>query len=452
MDKVDARARSAEARSSTALDSHPPRVAIVTLGCPKNVVDSEKMLGRLQLGGCEIAASPEEADVIIVNTCGFIDAAKRESVTTILDMARLTNGDKRLIVTGCLVERYEKELRAELPEVDGFLGVTNQEKITALVGIEDALPSTAVPRSHVGPPHVAYLKVSEGCNQTCSFCAIPGIRGRQRSRPIEEILDETAQLVSGGVTELILVSQDTTSYGKDLADRPSLAPLIRRLAAIRDLRWIRLNYFYPNHLTDELLETMSTLPNVCRYVDIPLQHADAEVLAEMRRGGSATSHLRLLARIRKAIPGVFLRSTFIVGFPNETPERFDRLLTFLREARFDYAGVFTYSREEGTGAWGLGDPVPSREKRRRRGLAMEVQREVSHANNRARIGQEHEAVVDGLADNYYMCRISGQAPDVDGITRLACRGAETLEPGDYLRARITDATAYDLRAELVGDR
>ncbi len=430
---------------------HPTRVGLVSLGCAKNLVDSEKMLGKLVAAGCEVVGTPEDADVIIVNTCGFIADARKESVNTILEMSRLKQNGKRLIVTGCLVQRYAQELKKELPEVDAFLGVSGQDAIVGLAGLNHIGVSSdsEARRTHTGPAHFAYLKISEGCNLECSFCAIPGIRGPQRSRPIPELVAEAEELASTGVTELVLVAQDTTAYGRDLAERPRLAALIRALAPIEGLRWIRLNYLYPNHMSDELLETIAGEPKVCKYIDMPLQHSHPEVLTAMMRGGSATTHLRLLERIRALVPGAFVRSTFIVGFPNETIERFDSLPAFLRDAGLDHAGVFTYSREEGTSAWKLGDPVSEREKRRRRAVAMQTQQEVSVLNNTGRIGQVHEAVVEGVGRFYYICRVAGQAPEVDGMTRVRRAAAPGLQPGDYLTARITAAAAYDLEAEIV---
>jgi len=431
----------------------PVRVGLVSLGCPKNLVDSEKMLGRLVGAGCDIVPDPVDADVIVVNTCGFIADAKKESIAAILDMARLKNGGRRLIVTGCLVERYLEDLRAELPEVDAFVRIGEQESIARVVGVREPRCDSRCepPRALTGPPYLAYLKIADGCSQKCSFCAIPFIRGPQRSRPVEALVDEASELASRGVTELILVAQDTTSYGQDLPRRPRLAALLRHLARVRGLRWIRVNYMYPKRITRELMETVAGEERLCKYIDVPFQHADRDLLGAMRRGGDGRAHLQLIERLRSSIPGVFIRSAFIVGFPGETPSRFRRLLDFVRRAEIDHVGVFTYSAEEGTAAEPLGDPVPAREKRRRRASLMTVQRSISARRLAGRIGQRHTALVEGVGRTYYLCRIGGQAPDIDGRTRLRATAASrrlNLEPGDYVPVRITGAGAYDFQAEV----
>ncbi len=407
------------------------------------------MLGRLNAAGCDIVSDPESADVMIVNTCGFITDAKRESIKTILEMARLKNGKKQLIVTGCLVQRYVDELRRELPEVDAWVGVFGQEAIPEIIGVKSPQPSGKEPfRALTGPPHLAYLKIAEGCSRKCSFCAIPGIRGLQQSRPIDELVEEAAELASHGATELILIAQDTTNYGKDLPGTPDLISLIQRLAALREVRWIRIMYLYPTRVTRKLLEMIAGESKVCKYLDIPLQHCQGDVLAAMRRGGDRMSTTKLIDKIRSVVPGIFLRSSFMVGFPTETQRRFKELVSFLRDASIDHVGVFTYSREEGTEAWGLGDPVSQQEKRHRRSILMRVQNEISANINRARIGEHHEAVVEGIGSNYYLCRISGQAPEIDGITRMRMSpdsDSRRLDPGDYVNVRITGASAYDLR-------
>lgn len=430
-----------------------PSVALVSLGCPKNLVDSEEMLGRLESAGCEIAQDPADADVIIVNTCGFIEDAKRESINTILEMARLKASGKKLVVAGCLAQRYGDEIKREIPEIDQMLGVTGQERITELIGVEADTHDHRHHRVLTGSGHHAYVKIAEGCNQTCSFCAIPGIRGPQRSRAIGNIVSEAQELVSRGVGEIILVAQDTSNYGRDLRERPTLAGLLRAVARVKGVRWVRLNYLYPNHVTDDLLKTIAEEPAVCKYVDVPLQHADPDVLAGMRRGGSAESHMQLIDRIRGAISGVFIRSAFIVGFPLETEDAFERLLTFLDRARIDHVGVFTYSREEQTPAWALGDPVTAREKLRRRSRAMAAQQKISLATNLSRVGSRHDAIVEAVDNTYYICRIRDQAPDVDGVTRVkrtsGRRGsppAIPLEPGQFVRVKITGAGPYDFLA------
>ncbi|MEW6367004.1 MAG: 30S ribosomal protein S12 methylthiotransferase RimO [Acidobacteriota bacterium] len=421
---------------------------MISLGCPKNLVDSEKILGRLRSAGCDVVADPEQADVILINTCGFIGDAKRESIATILEMARLKqNTTKRLVAIGCLVERYAGELVRSLPEVDAFVGVRNQDAITDILG----LPRTAAPspRAVTGPGHYAYLKIAEGCDLRCSFCAIPGIHGPQRSRAIEEVVEEAEELAGIGATEIILVAQDTSGYGRDLPGGPTLARLAGRLAEIRAVRWIRLNYLYPSHVTRDLIETIAGEPKVCKYADIPLQHSDRSVLSSMLRGGSRKAHLRLIEQLRREVPGIFIRSAFIVGYPAETPARFESLLGFLSDARLEHVGIFTYSREDGTSAWKLGDSVPAREKRRRRAAAMRLQRTISLQANTARIGEIHDAVVDAVRGNYYICRVMGQAPEIDGVTRVRRGGPVELQPGDRAVVRISRAGAYDLDGDIV---
>jgi len=410
------------------------RIGVVSLGCSKNLVDTEVMLGHLDSAGCEFVQDPAEADVLVVNTCGFIDAAREESVRTILDAAALKrNGRlKRLVVAGCMVQRYRGELERELSgEVDAFVGLDELDAIVRAAGVvpgspaaprsdlpllargpgaprpgsapragDDVRPSrylydARTPRRLATPPWTAFVKIAEGCDHTCSFCAIPAFRGAFRSRSVNDIVEEAAALAQRGVREINLIAQDSSQYGRDRGDRHGLAGLLRHLDAVAGLRWIRVHYLYPNSVGDDLVEAIAGLPRVVKYVDVPLQHADAAVLKRMRRGGSASSHRDLIERFRSAIPGVALRSTFIVGFPGETEAEFAALLDFVGEARLDHLGVFTYSHEEQTSARQLADDVPAAVKTERRERLMELQQHVAFERNSARIGTTSEVLVEG---------------------------------------------------------
>jgi ribosomal protein S12 methylthiotransferase len=438
------------------------RVHFLTLGCPKNLVDSEVMLGVLAGRGHELVADPEAADVLVVNTCAFIGPAKEESIDAILDLARVKGAGtgRRLVVTGCLAQRYADELRAELPEVDAFVGTGDLLHIADAVegtpaaapmvyrGAQHVLPAHAVaPRVRTGGWWTSYLKVSEGCDHQCSFCVIPKIRGRHESRAMDDLLREAASLAAGGALELNLIAQDLTAYGRDRHDGSSLAVLLRALAVrVPDVRWLRLLYAYPSSVTDELLEVMATEPAVCRYLDMPLQHATDRMLRAMRRERSAAALRRLVARIRSAVPDVALRTTFIVGFPGETDDDVRALCEFVEDIGFDHVGVFEYSHEEQTAAGALTDGVPAEEKRVRRGRVMATQAAVSAARARSRVGRSTEVLVEReLEDGRLVGRTPGQAPEIDGVVYL--RGEAS--PGDLVSATIVDADVYDLHATIV---
>ncbi len=440
------------------------RVHFVTLGCPKNDVDSEVMLGVLARKGYEFALDPEQADVLVVNTCAFIQASKEESIGAILAAARVKAGreGRRLVVTGCLAQRYADDLRASLPEVDVFVGTGDLLRIADAVeaapaaapviyrGAQHVLPAHEVsPRVHAGAWWTAYLKVSEGCDHTCSFCIIPKIRGRHESRPLDDVLAEASSLVAAGAVELNLIAQDLTAYGRDLSGDASLATLLRALAVrLPDARWLRLLYAYPSSVTDALLEVMADEPAVCRYLDMPLQHVSNRMLRAMRRERSGDAVRRLLARIRDAVPGIALRSAFIVGFPGETEDDVRELCDFLEETEFERVGVFRYSREENTVAATLPGQLPERVKQARWERVMAVQAGVAARRARAQVGRVVQVLVErerpegGLAG-----RTATQAPEIDGEIRLV----GTASPGDLVGARVTGADTYDLLGEIVVD-
>jgi len=454
-------------------DKGPVKVGMVSLGCPKNTVDSEVMLGHLGEAGATLIGNPDEADVVIINTCGFIDAAREESVETILAAVRRKEEGlcKRVVVTGCMVQRYGEELRREIPEIDAFVDLDGLGGIARAAGMDaDAAnnkaatplpaaprglhPATylydaATPRTLSGPSFSAYLKIAEGCDNTCSFCAIPRFRGAFRSRPLDDILREARNLAAAGTVELNLIAQDSTAYGGDLGLKEGPTRLVEALAGIQELRWIRLFYVYPNKIDDSLLRTMGERSNIAAYIDIPLQHAARKVLARMRRGGSASGHLRLLERIRRFIPGVAIRSTVIVGFPGETETDFQELLAFIREARFDHLGAFTYSHEDHTTAAALEDDVPAQLKEDRRGLVMAEQETIAAARNEERVGSRLTVLCEGICpETEYLLqgRLEGQAPEVDGRV-LIQEGIAAA--GEFVQVEITEAHPFDLVGRVV---
>ena len=440
------------------------KVHLLTLGCPKNLADSELMLGMLAHAGFEITTDPDEAQVLVVNTCAFIEAAKKESIGAILEAAEVKKRvvGRRLVVAGCLAQRYGAQLAEEMPEVDIFVGTGNFLELAELLrrterpelrpipyaGAAHILPPVQTPRIKTGDFFSAYLKISEGCNHKCAFCIIPRIRGAHESRPLADLTAEARALAAGGVRELNLIAQDLTAYGRDLECRSSLAELLEELNQVEGLRWIRLLYCYPNFVTDELLDAVASLSKVVKYIDIPLQHADDGILRAMRRERSGAALRKLLERVRRRVPGVALRTSFIVGFPGETEQAFRRLLDFTREEQFDRVGVFTYSREENTAAYDLPDQVPERVKRERRARLMEQQAEISLRRNRELVGREIEVLVEGAIARR-ATRIRGrtplQAPEIDGMVML--RGE--AQPGEFVRARIDKALSYDLVGAVV---
>ncbi len=431
------------------------RVHIVTLGCSKNVVDSETLAGLLRRNRIELVDRAEGSDAVIVNTCGFIDLAKEESVNTILKAAAMrSSGDiGALYVAGCLSERYRDDLQREIPEVDAWFGVTDFTNILRTISPNhryDLISERYVPPGS----RSAYLKISEGCDNPCSFCAIPLMRGGHRSRSMDEILIEARHLASEGVRELVVVGQDTTYWGKDIFGERRLAELLEKLGDVRGIEWVRLMYAYPSRFPHDILPVIQRTPTICSYMDMPIQHVSDPVLKSMRRGLSRRTMMKLIERIKEEVPGIALRTTLIVGYPNEGPEEFEELLEFVRFAEFDRLGVFAYSQEERTVAWDLGDPVPAEVKEERIERIMEVQREISARKNDALIGTTMKLMVEKEADGEYVCRSERDAPEVDGQVYIT--SPEALEPGDFVEAEITGALDFDLfgefrrRAELLG--
>ncbi len=481
--------------SETAAPSAAPKVGFVSLGCPKNLVDSEVMMGMLANAGAELTPAAEDADVIVVNTCSFIGTAQQESVDTILEMARhKTDGKaKRLVVAGCMVERFREEIRKNIPEVDAVVGTGELAKILTASGIaeEPGAPSPfniltsrpegdhrrahgrfardswdgavadlpnylydeTTPRVLATPPYTAYIKIAEGCDHPCSFCIIPQLRGQFRSRRFESVIAEAERLAHSGVREITLIGQDTTCYGEDLGLKDGLAVLLEKLAAIEELRWIRFLYAYPNKITGRLLDTIARHDNICSYIDVPLQHASATVLKRMKRGGGSDLFLRSIEKMRRAIPGLTLRTSFIVGFPGETEKEFEELCEFVRHAQFDWMGTFGYSDQEGAGAFGLERKLPAREIESRRKKLMSIQKRISRARKKSLIGQEYDLLLIGPSEETDLLlegRTAMHAPEIDGkvFVNDYPEGREP-EEGEFYRCRITQAHDYDLVAKIM---
>ena len=437
------------------------KVGMVSLGCPKNQMDAELMLAKLEKAGYEITAESGLADVVIVNTCGFIEDAKRESIDNILEFAQLKKEGqiKRIIVTGCLAERYQQELVGELPECDSVLGLgANGDIVEAVQKVTDGESLHRFPpkecwslegdRLQTTPHFFAYLRIADGCDNRCTYCAIPMIRGGLRSRPMENILAEAEKLVADGVKELVLVAQDTTVYGKDLYGEVRLPELLRQLCRIEGLKWIRLLYCYPEHVTDELLDVMASEEKVLPYMDMPLQHASGKVLRAMNRPGDRASLTALIKRIREKVPNITLRTTVMTGFPGETKQDFEELCMFIQEAQFERLGCFAYSAEEGTPAASLPDQVSEKVKCRRRDIVMEEQSRISDRYNVAMIGKTLTVLVESF-DKYAECwfgRSEGDAPDIDG--KVFFMATRRVQPGDLVRVTITDTMDWDLIGEM----
>jgi len=425
-----------------------PRVHLASLGCAKNLVDSERLLARLATAGALVGAAAEDADIIIVNTCGFIAPAVAESLETIRDVAQFKRAGscRRLFVIGCLVVRDIEPLKAELPEVDEFFGLEEHEAIVAGCGLGVAPDDGA--RLLLTPSHTAYLRISDGCDHRCSYCTIPMIRGPFRSRPADEIVREAKQLVELGVRELNIIGQDTTSYGRDLADAPTIDGLLRRLDDLPDLRWLRLLYAHPAHFTDGLIDAYATVRRLCPYVDLPLQHLDDIILRRMGRQVTQADCLALIDRLRKRVPDVALRTTFIVGFPGETRRQFRELLDLIERIRFDHLGVFRYSNEAETPAARMGGQVSKRTKAKRQESLMLAQQEIALSKNRSSLGKVVEVLIDrpSSENGLWIGRTKMQAPDVDGVTFVHA-GADEVAPGDFIDAQILDVAGYDLIAQ-----
>jgi ribosomal protein S12 methylthiotransferase len=506
-----------ETRNSSQPDTPPqtqPKIGFVSLGCPKNLVDSEVMMGMLASGGAQITARAEDADIIVVNTCSFINSAKQESVDTILEMANFkTEGRARkLIVAGCLVERYRDEIQANIPQVDAVIGTGELESILAAAGLQSAqtnspftILNSASPLNHTSasqalksgieparaegtareqagrfsrkewdgahtelphylydettprilatPKHSAYIKIAEGCDHPCAFCIIPQLRGKFRSRRFESVVAEAERLAAQGVCEINLIGQDTTCYGEDLDLKDGLALLLERLAQIEQLKWVRFLYAYPNKITGKLLETIAKYPKICSYIDVPLQHASAAVLKRMKRGASGDIFLKSIAKMRATIPNLTLRTSFIVGYPGETEDDFEQLLEFVKAAQFDWLGAFAYSDEEGSPAFALKDKVSQRDIERRRRKLMQVQKSISRKRRKQMIGREVEVMLEGPSEEtelLWEARTQAHAPEIDGKVFINDFGDhEDVKPGEFYRAEITEAHEYDLVARLL---
>jgi ribosomal protein S12 methylthiotransferase len=426
-----------------------PRVSVVTLGCSKNIVDSEVLLGQLASGGLHLVQDVQDADIAVINTCGFIEAAKQESIDAILEAVRRKNEGKlkRVVVMGCLSERYAKELVDEIPDVDRYFGSHHLEEIVADLGV-DYKRELVGERLLSTPSHFAYMKVSEGCDRPCSFCAIPLMRGAHRTRPLEELIREARGLAGKGVKELILIGQDTTSYGIDLYGGRRLDSLLRELSTIEGIEWIRLMYAFPAMFPREVLDVFRETPKICRYLDLPLQHASETVLKSMRRGITPRATRELLGAIRTAAPGIALRTTLIVGYPTESEKEFEMLCEFVKEMRFHRLGVFTYSREEGTAAYDLGDPIPQEVKEERRDRIMEIQQEISEQRNQLLLGSDVTVLIDRQEGEFAVGRTEWDAPEID--QEVFVRSASRLTVGNFYRVKIVDATEYDLYGEEAG--
>jgi ribosomal protein S12 methylthiotransferase len=440
------------------------KIGFVSLGCPKNLVDSEVMMGDLVSKGHELTPHPDEADVIVVNTCSFIDPAKKESIDTILEMAQYkeTGRAQRLIVAGCLVERHRADIVANMPEVDAVIGTNELANIAALC---EGLPPAANPVSpflyHEGSPrvrttpkHHAYIKIAEGCDHPCTFCIIPQFRGQFRSRRFEGVILEARRLFDDGVREINLIGQDVTSYGEDLGLKNGLASLLARLAEIETPyeKWVRFLYAYPNRVTPALLETIAAHPHLVKYIDMPLQHASRNVLKRMKRGQHGDAFLKLLESIRKTIPGVAVRTSMIVGFPGETEADFEELCQFVQTARFDRLGVFSYSDEETSQSFHLDQKVDARTIYNRKRRLMAIQRKISRKANQALLGKEMSVLVEGPSpesDLLWQARLSTQAPEIDGLCYISDPGEGVLAPGQIRRLVVTEAHDYDVVGNLI---
>ncbi len=439
------------------------KIGFISLGCPKNLVDTEVMLGLLQKEGHTITADKSEAEIIVVNTCSFIENSKKESIETILETAALKKSGKckRLIVAGCMAERYPKEIQSDLAEVDAILGTNQLEQIARAVSGDAIAPPNAfgrsdadfylydhtTPRSLTTPAYTAYIKIAEGCDHTCSFCIIPKIRGRFRSRNIHSLVEEARMLAERGVKEITLVSQDTTSFGLDLGVQDGLAHLLGALAKVDGIRWIRFLYIYPDLVSDRLVEVVNSNDKICRYIDMPLQHASARMLKSMRRGGNRASLERMIERIRTNIPGVTFRTTMIVGHPGETEEDFRELKAFCRDMEFDRLGVFSYSDEENTLSYELPGKVPPRIAERRRQELMKQQVKIAKAKNRRLVNREVPVLIEGPSQESELLlqgRLESQAPEIDGVCLINDSEVGQVNAGEFRTLRITRAIEHDL--------
>jgi ribosomal protein S12 methylthiotransferase len=447
------------------------KVGFVSLGCPKNLVDSEVMMGTLATAGYEITNSADDADTVVVNTCGFIESAKQESIDAILEATELKSEGKakRVVVAGCLVERYRDDLMKELPEVDAFIGTSQVGDI--LKAADDAFDAKKLtitpvgnktstylydeytPRMRATESHTAFIKIAEGCDRPCAFCSIPSMRGSFRSRRFGSIIEEARSLAKQGVKEVVLIAQDSSRYGEDLGEVDLLAQLIRALGEIEELEWVRVMYAYPTHISDAFLAAIAETPKAVKYLDMPLQHASRNVLKLMKRGGNRESLEKLIRRVREKVPGIAIRTTFITGFPGETDEDFEELIKFVQNCRFDNVGVFTYSDEEGTPAFDLPNKVDPKTAKKRRDRLMKEQAKISRELNKAKVGKTFPVIFEGLSqesDLLFQGRLEGQTQEIDGYI-LINDMPDNFEPriGDIYNVRITEAHDYDLVGEIV---
>ena len=420
------------------------KVSVITLGCAKNTVDSERLLRQLQLNNLDLRANPSEADTVIINTCGFIEAAKEESINTIMNSVASKNSGitKRIFVAGCLSQRYKDDLQKEIPEVDMYFGTEDYEKIVKELGGE--LKQNLLGERVLSiPSHTAYLKISEGCDHPCSFCAIPLMRGLHRSKSIEDLVMETEFLARNNTKELVLIAQDTTDYGKDLYNKRNISELLARLSEVKEIEWIRLMYAYPSRFPVDLIDEIKNNEKICKYIDIPLQHISDNILKSMRRGITTRQTRELLSLLREEIPELVLRTTFIVGYPGETEKEFQELCDFVEKFKFEKMGTFTYSLEENTESYKLGDPVPDEVKKARQNRLMEIQREISAEKNRELIGKKLKVLVESKEGDFYVGRSYRDAPEVDGEVLVNSNDTNII-PGNFYFAEVYDSDEYDL--------
>ena len=425
------------------------KLSVITLGCSKNTVDSERLMNQLKLNKFDVVHDSDDADSIVINTCGFIEAAKEESINTILSAIELKKQGKikKVVVAGCLSERYMNDLRKEIPEVDAYFGTEAYDGIVKEFG-GNLKYELLGERFLTTPKHYAYLKISEGCDNPCSFCAIPLMRGKHKSKPMNELINEAFSLAKQGVKELIIIGQDTTDYGIDLYGKRNLAELLHNLSLIDGIEWIRLLYVYPSHFPENLIEEISNNPKICKYIDIPLQHISDNVLKSMRRGITKRRTIELLNTLKEKIPNLTLRTTFIVGYPAETEKDFEELCDFVKEVKFDRVGVFNYSVEENTVSFILGDPVSEEIKEERKSTLMEIQKEISEEKNNQLIGSTLKVIIDEFDGNNFIGRSEKDAPEVDG--EVIIEGAkETLTIGQFYNVEIVDCNEYDLFAKII---
>ncbi|MHC1738482.1 MAG: 30S ribosomal protein S12 methylthiotransferase RimO [Ignavibacteriaceae bacterium] len=424
------------------------RINLITLGCSKNTVDSERLLTQLKFNNFEISDDPNKSDTIIINTCGFIEAAKKESIDTIINAVEMKNRGqvRKVMVVGCLSERYKKDLEKEIPEVDNYFGVEKYEEIIENLGGHLKYELLGE-RNLTAPSHSTYLKISEGCDNPCSFCAIPIMRGKHKSRPMDDLINEAKSLSAKGTRELVIIGQDTTDYGIDLYGKRNLSELLNKLSLIGGIEWIRLMYAYPSHFPDDLIDEIANNPKVVKYIDIPLQHISDKVLKSMRRGITRRRTIELLTTLRERIPGLVLRTTFIVGYPAETGNEFRELGAFISDFKFQRVGVFSYSLEEDTTAFPLGDKFSEKIKEKRMNELMEIQQSVSAAFNQSLVGTDTKVIVDRIEGDNYICRSYRDAPEVDGEIIINITEG-SLNIGDFYDVTIYEADEYDLFAKL----